>query len=118
MFAGGYAEDAHALVVAETREQLGGDEEVLRGVLAAGDLDHTLVHHALVARVHALVDLVDDAERRLRHALQRHQVEDGRHGPLPARLPVLVELLERLVLSVVVRCMLASEVSAGALYDR
>ena len=102
VLARGNAEDAHALVVAEAREQLGGDEEVLRRVLAAGDLDHALVHHALVARVHALVDLVDDAEGRLRHRLQRHQVEDGGHSALAARLPVLVELLECLVLSVVV----------------
>lgn len=98
VLARGDAEDAHALVVAQAGEQLGRDEEVLRRVLAAGDLDHALVHHALVARVHALVDLVDDAERRLRHRLQRHQVEDGRHGALAARLAVLVQLLERLVL--------------------
>ncbi len=100
VLARGDAEDAHALVVAQAGEQLGRDEEVLARVLAAGDLDHALVHHALVARVHALVDLVDDAERRLRHRLQRHQVEDRRHRPLPARLPVLVQLLERLVLAV------------------
>lgn len=72
MFAGGDAEDAHAGVVAEAGEEFGGDEEVLAGVLAAGDLDHALVHHALVARVHALVDLVHHPERRLRHRLQRH----------------------------------------------
>lgn len=101
MLAGGDAEDAHAGVVAQAGEELGGDEEVLGGVLAAGDLDHALVDHALVARVHALVDLVDDAERRLRHRLQRHQVEDRRDGPLPARLPVLVQLLEGLVFAVV-----------------
>lgn len=93
MFAAGDAQDAHLGVVAEAREELGRDEEVLRRVLAARNLDHALVHHALVAGVHALVDLVDDAEGGLGHGLQGHEVEDGRDGALAARLAVGVELL-------------------------
>lgn len=99
MLAAGDAQDAHLGVVAQAREQLGRDEEVLARVLAAGNLHHALVHHALVARVHALVDLVDDAEGRLGHGLKRHEVEDGRHGALAAGLAVRCELLESFVLA-------------------
>ena len=99
MLAAGDTQDLHALVVPQAGEQLGCDKEVLRRVLVARDLDHALMHHALVARVHALVDLVDDAEWRLRHGLERHEVENGGHGALAAGLAVLVELLQRLVLS-------------------
>lgn len=93
------AQDLHALVVPQAGEQLRRDEEVLRRVLVASDLDHALVHHALVARVHALIYLVDHAEGSLSHRLERHEVEDGGYGALAAGLAVLVELLERLVLS-------------------
>lgn len=95
----GDAENAHARVVPQTSEQLGCNEEVLRRVLTARDLDHALVHHALVARVHTLVDLVNHAERRLRHGLESHQVEDGGNSALATRLAVLVKLLEGLVFS-------------------
>lgn len=57
----------------------------------AGDVNHAGVDHALVARVHALVDLVDDAERRTCEGLQRHEVEDCGHSPLAAGLPVRVQ---------------------------
>jgi hypothetical protein len=60
------------------------------------------VHHALVARIHALVDLVYHAEGRAREGLQGHEVEDGRDGALAAGLPVLVEELEGFVFSVCV----------------
>lgn len=97
MLTTGDTQDAHTLVIPQAGEQFGRDEEILARVLAAGDFDHAFVYHALVAWVHALVDLVNDSKRRLRHGLQRHQVEDGRDCPLAARLPVLVELLKRLV---------------------
>lgn len=56
------AEHPHLGIVAQACKQLGGDEEVLAGVLPAGNLNHALVDHAFVARVHTLVDLVDHAE--------------------------------------------------------
>lgn len=62
-------ERPHPTMVLEAWKELGRDEEVLARVLVARDLDHATVHHALVPRVHALVDLVDDAERGLRHGL-------------------------------------------------
>lgn len=43
-------------------QQLRRDEEVLGGMFLTGDVDHSGVHHALVAGVHALVYFVDDAE--------------------------------------------------------
>lgn len=67
MFATGDAQDAHLGVVPQASQQLGRDEEVLACVLAAGNLDHALVDHAFVARIHALVNFVDDTERGLRH---------------------------------------------------
>ena len=97
MLPAGNTQHPHLRIVLEPREQLGRDEEVLARVLAAGDLDHALVDHALVARVHALVDLVDDAEGRLGHGLEGHEVEDGGDGALAAGLAVRVELLEGFV---------------------
>ena len=97
MFSTGDAEHAHALVVIEAREELGGDEEVLAGMFAAGDLDHAVMDHALVARIHTLVDLIYDAERCLCHRLERHEVEDGGDCTLATGLAVLVELLEGLI---------------------
>lgn len=91
------AQDAHLGIVPQAREELGRDEEVLAGVLAAGNLDHALVDHALVAGVHALVDLVDDAEGGLGHGLEGHEVEDGGDGAFAAGLAVGVELLEGFV---------------------
>lgn len=75
----------------------GRDEEILARVFAAGDFHHALVDHALVARVHALVDLVDDAEGRLRQGLERHEIEDGRDGSFAAGLAVRRELLQGFV---------------------
>jgi hypothetical protein len=68
-------------------------------VLATGNLDHALVYHALVAGVHALVNLVDDAEGRLGEGLEGHEEEDGGNGAFAAGLAVGVELLEFLVLT-------------------
>lgn len=92
----------HPAIIPQAREELRRDEEVLARVLAARDLHHALVHHALVARVHALVDLVDDAERCAREGLQGHEVEDGGDGALAAGLPVLVEELKGFVFSVII----------------
>jgi hypothetical protein len=50
-----------------------------------------IVNIPFVARVHALVDLIDQSERRARQTLQRHKVEDGGDGTLAARLPMVVE---------------------------
>lgn len=69
-------------------------------MFSAGNLHHALMHHALVARVHALVDLVDDTEGRLGHGLQGHEVENGGDGSLATGLPVGVELLQLLVFPV------------------
>ena len=44
-----------------------------------------------VARVHALIDLVDQSKGCARQTLQGHEVEDGRDGALAARLTVVVE---------------------------
>lgn len=68
-------------------------------MLSTRNLDHALVHHALVARVHTLVDFVDDAEGSTSQGLQGHEVEDGGDGALATRLPVLVKDLEGLVFS-------------------
>jgi hypothetical protein len=54
-----------------------------------------IVNIPFVARVHALVDLIDQSERRARQTLQRHKVEDGGDGTLAARLPMVVENRER-----------------------
>lgn len=99
MLAACNAEDAHLGVIAQTREELRGDEEVLARVFATCDLYHTLVNHAFVAGVHSLVDLVDDAERGLGHGLESHEEEDCRHGTFTARLAVRCELLKSLVLT-------------------
>lgn len=41
------------------------------------DIHHSLMHQPFVARVHALVDLVDDAEGGTGQSLEGHEVEDG-----------------------------------------
>lgn len=100
MLPAGDAKHPHLGIVPQAREQLGSDEEVLARVLAAGNFDHALVDHALVAGVHALVDLVDDAEWGLGHGLEGHEEEDGGDGALATGLAVGVELLEGFVFSV------------------
>lgn len=52
-----------------------------------------------VARVHALVDLVDQPEGCACQTLQGHEVEDGRNSALATRLPVVIEDGERLRLA-------------------
>lgn len=106
VLATGDAVHLHARVVLEVREQLWCDEKVLRGVLGTGNIDNPGVNQPIrcqsessasmtdspfVAWVHALVDLVNNAERGARQALQCHEIEYGRHGPLASRLPVRVQ---------------------------
>ena len=54
--------DFHLGVELEACQELGCNEEVLTCALLAGNVHHALMDHAFIARVHALVDLVDDAE--------------------------------------------------------
>jgi hypothetical protein len=55
---------------------------------------------AFVARVHTLVDLVDDTEWCLSKVLQSHQIEDSRYSALTTRLAIGVEDRHRLAISV------------------
>jgi len=80
----------HLLVKFEAGEEFGCHEKVLACPFLTCDIDHALVHHALIARIHALIDLVDDAEGRLREVLERHEVEYCRDGALAAGLAVRV----------------------------
>lgn len=59
----GNAQNLHTPVISEGCQEFGRDEEILAGVLIAGDLDHAFVDHPLVAGIHALVDLVNYSER-------------------------------------------------------
>jgi hypothetical protein len=90
-------------MVLEVVEQFGRDEKILAGVFGASNVDHAGVdesvsrgsamvssknrmscYRPLVARVHALVNFVDNAERCSGQALQCHEVEYGGHGALAA----------------------------------
>lgn len=84
----GNAMNLHVLMIRQSRQQLRRDQEVLARVLGAGDLHHAGVDETLVARVHALVNLVDDAEGRTGERLQGHEEEDGADGTLAAGLAV------------------------------
>ena len=57
----------------------------------ARDADHSFVDEAFVAGIHALVDLVDDAEGGASQGLQGHEVEDCADGAFAAGLAVRVE---------------------------
>ena len=59
----------------------------------ASDFNHAFVYHALVARVHALIDLIDDAEWCAGHGLKGHEIEDGRDGTFASGLALCVENL-------------------------
>ena len=48
------------------------------------------MHKTFVARIHALVDLVDDAEGGAGEGLEGHEVEDCGDGALAAGLAVRV----------------------------
>ena len=69
--------DLHLRVKLQVIEQLRRDEEVLTCTLAACDIDHAFVYHAFVTGIHALIDLVHDAERRASEILESHEIEDG-----------------------------------------
>ncbi len=107
------AHNLHPARVFQPVQQLGRDQEILtprrarpllrprvpgqrrRGVRPARDRHHALVHQPFVARVHPLVDLVHHPERAARQRLEGHQVEDRRHRPLAAGLPVRVQDRQR-----------------------
>ena len=86
----GNAMDLHVRMIFETIEQLRSDQEVLTCVLGASDVHHARVDEALVARIHPLVDLVDDSEWSTSQRLQSHQIEDGADGSLATRLSMRV----------------------------
>ena len=65
-----------------------------RGGRGTGDTDHTGVYESLVARIHALVYFVDDAEGRAGEGLEGHEVENCRDGAFAAGLAVRGELGE------------------------
>mmetsp|Transcript_64065 Transcript_64065/g.202671 ORF Transcript_64065/g.202671 Transcript_64065/m.202671 type:complete len:488 (+) Transcript_64065:243-1706(+) len=92
-------EDRDLAGVFELREQLGGEEEALRSVALASALDKLLEDLALVDRIHALVDLVHHAEGAHGDVLEGDEVENSRHGPLPARLAVRCQLLQPLLVA-------------------
>jgi hypothetical protein len=94
----------HALMILQAGEKLGRNKEVLRCILAAGDIHHALVYHSLVSWVHALIDLVHNTERSSGQGLESHEVEDCADGALAARLTVRVEEGELFVFT---RCGLA-----------
>lgn len=72
MLAARYTVNFHLRVELEIIEQFRRDQEVLAGTLAAGDINHTLMYHPFIARVHALVDFIYDTEGRSRKVLKRH----------------------------------------------
>ena len=61
------------------KDQMKG-KEVLRCVGLTGNIDELSVYHSFVARIHALIDLIHDSERRLCQGLKRHQVQNRRYG--------------------------------------
>lgn len=58
---------------------------------AARDANHAFVNEAFVAGIHALIDLVDDAEGGFGEGLQGHEVEDCGDGAFAAGLAVRVQ---------------------------
>lgn len=92
-------QDFHPLVVSKTGEKLGSDKKVLAGMFFTSDFDHTFVYHTFIARVHSLIDLINNSEWRSGHRLKRHQVENCGDGTFTSRLPLLVKYLKRLGLS-------------------
>lgn len=67
----------HPLMIFQAWKELWRNQEVLAGVLTARDVHHALVDHSFVARIHTLIDLVDDSERCARKGLECHEVENG-----------------------------------------
>lgn len=84
----------------EAIQELWGDKEILACTLLAGNVYHALMHHSFIAWIHTLIDLVDNAERRLGEILESHKVENGRDGALATGLAVRIENTEGLVFTV------------------
>ena len=57
------------------------------------------MNQSLITRIHSLVDLVDDSERRAGERLQGHEIENGGDGTFAARLAVRIEEGEGFVFS-------------------
>ena len=113
MFATDDTQYPHTRFVDQSTEKLGCDQEVLTApasphlivalalvvvgvggggvALGTGDVHQALMHHAFIARVHTLVDFVDDAEWRGGEGLERHEVEDGTDCSFATGLAVRVE---------------------------
>ena len=71
------AENPHALMIVEVGQELRRDKEILSAVGLTCDFDQRVVHCALSALVHALVDLVDEGERSACFLSETHEVEYG-----------------------------------------
>lgn len=84
-------------MIPQVAEQLGRDQKVsakgvfrdasesrkgafhsLPSLCIAGHLDELIVNESLVALVHALIDLIDERERRARDLGDAHEVHDRR----------------------------------------
>lgn len=84
----------------ETSQELWGDKEILACTLLAGNVYHALMHHSFIARIHTLIDLVNDTERRLGEILESHEVENGGDSALATGLTVGIKDTEGLVFTV------------------
>jgi hypothetical protein len=60
----------HSLIIPQACQQLGRDEEILAGVLLAGNFNHAFMNHTLVAGIHSLIDFIDNSERGASKRLQ------------------------------------------------
>lgn len=92
--------DFHLGVELEASQKLWCDKEILTCAFLARNVDHAFMYHALIPRVHTLIDFVNDTEGRLGEILQGHQVEDRGDGTFATRLTMRVENTERLVFTV------------------
>jgi hypothetical protein len=91
MFSARDTVNRHFRVELEIVEQFRRDQKVLACALATGNIDHSLMHHALVARIHTLIDLIHDAERGAGKVLEGHEVKDRRDSTLTTGLTMRVE---------------------------
>lgn len=57
--------DLHLGMELEASQELWCNKEILACAFLARNVYHALMYHAFVARVHTLIDFVDDAEGRL-----------------------------------------------------
>lgn len=84
----------------EASQELRSDKEILACTLLAGNVYHAFMHHSFIARIHTLIDLVDNAERRLGEILESHKIENGGDSTFATRLAVGIENTEGLVFTV------------------